>query len=762
MFVIPLYDTVVLPGVQYVFRKEYLDAAGMGKPEEGGPAVLLVLKQPKERTRITADDFYGLGVLGIVEHIDEENISVKAQSRIRLEEICPEDSECTLLKWTDCPEADDIGAEEAGTRFEDIKQDFQTFIKQFPWGMWLRGMVYQWKNHGDIVCSLGAHLNAPPEEKYHLLEVDSLRERIGLIEEMVNDFMDMTELSAAAEDEQKQASQKVYREESLKKQIEYLQRQLDEMHPESISDVRLFEQKVRDAGMNQEALREAEKVLARMRREGPDGHEYGILYDYLDFVTGLSWRKEALTEPDLKKAEEILDRDHYGLSKVKNRIIQHLAVMALNKKQSGSILLFVGAPGTGKTSLGQSIAEAMNRPYCRVSLGGVRDEAEIRGHRRTYIGAMPGRIMEGIRRSGGSNPVMVLDEVDKLCNDMRGDPSSALLEVLDPEQNARFTDHYMNVPYDLSDVLFICTANTTETIPEPLLNRMEVISFRGYTAVEKYYIARKHLLPKAMEKTGLKPRHLKVTDEAIRTLIDDYTSESGVRGLKKLLETLCRMSALKLVRGEQKSLTVSPKKLPELLDTKPVHREAVLDPKEPGVVNGLAWTAGGGETLFIETALTEGESKVNITGQLGDVMKESVQIALTLVKKYFPEEAKRLEKNTLHLHVPAGAVPKDGPSAGITMTAALSSLLLGKPVDPRVAMTGEVSLRGNLMPIGGLPEKLMAAQRAGIRSVIIPQENTDDLDDVAAEVKEKLDIRPMKQVREVLEYLGLTAGGNDR
>jgi ATP-dependent Lon protease len=430
--------------------------------------------------------------------------------------------------------------------------------------------------------------------------------------------------------------------------------------------------------------------------------------------------------------------------------------MALNKKQSGSILLFVGAPGTGKTSIGQSIAEAMERPYARVSLGGIRDEAVIRGHRRTYIGAMPGRIMEGIKRCGGSNPVMVLDEVDKLFSDLHGDPSSALLEVLDPEQNSSFTDHYLNVPYDLSDVFFICTANRTDTIPEPLLNRMEVIAFQGYTAVEKFHIARKHLLPKAMAKTGLKARQLKVSDEAIRALIADYTAESGVRGLKKMLETLCRMAAVKLVRGEQKSLTVSPKKLPEYLDCKPQRREPVLEPKAPGVVNGLAWTAAGGETLFVETALTRDEKGgFTVTGQLGDVMKESAQLALTLVRERFPAEAEQLKDHILHLHVPAGAIPKDGPSAGITMTVAMASLLTGKSVDPALAMTGEISLRGRLLPIGGLPEKLLAAQRAGIRTVIIPEDNTEDLDEVAAEVKEKLEIRPMRTVEEVLKLTGI-------
>ena len=539
----------------------------------------------------------------------------------------------------------------------------------------------------------------------------------------------------------------------MKKQIDFLQNKLDEMHPENVSDVRKFEHKIMESGMNETAKKEAEKMLNRMKQEGSDSHEYGMLYDYLDFVTSLSWKKEPAFDVDLAEAEQILDEEHYGLKKVKRRIIEQMAVMALNKKQAGSILLFVGAPGTGKTSIGQSIAKALHREYIRVSLGGVRDEAEIRGHRRTYIGAMPGRIMEGMKRSGVSNPVMVLDEVDKLSKDYSGDPASALLEVLDPEQNNSFTDHYMNVPYDLSDVLFVCTANSTDTIPEPLLNRMEVIQFPGYTELEKFEIAKRHLLPKAMKNMGIRARQLKVPDAALHALINGYTMESGVRGLKKRLDTLCRYAAVKLVKGEQKSITVTAKKLPEFLDRRPIHHEHILEAKKPGVVTGLAWTSAGGEILFIETMQTKGSGKVQITGQLGDVMKESAAIAVSLVKSLYPKETADWEKYDLHIHVPEGAVPKDGPSAGITLTTALASLVTGKAVSPEYAMTGEVSLRGCVMPIGGLPEKLMAAQRAGITKVLIPYENMDDLSDVADEVKEKLEIIPVKKVTDVLKLV---------
>jgi len=619
--------------------------------------------------------------------------------------------------------------------------------------MWARSFILQRKNMYDLGSALSEYLNISPEEKYAIVETDSRRERCTLIEAAINEFMEVAKVSTEAKEAQKDDQEQLYREAAIKKQISYLQKELDELHPENISDTRKFEKKIEESGMNDEARKEAEKVLNRMKQEGKDSHEYGLLYDYLDFMTSLDWKAPQFTPIDLDRAEQILDEDHYGLKKVKERIIQQLAVMALNRKQYGSILLFVGAPGTGKTSIGQSIARALGREYVRISLGGIRDEAEIRGHRRTYIGAMPGRIMEGIKRSGVSNPVIVLDEVDKLAKDYGGGPASGLLEVLDPEQNSTFTDHYMNVPYDLSNVLFVCTANSLDTIPEPLLNRMEVINFSGYTAVEKYQIARRHLLPKALDAMGIKKNALKVTDGAIRRIIDEYTMEAGVRDLKKLIDTLCRTAAVQLVKNEGTTLTVTKTNLEKYLGKKQLHHERKLSSPEPGVVTGLAWTRAGGEILFIESKLIPGKGKMIITGQLGDVMKESIQIALSLVKSLYPKESKVLDDHDLHIHVPAGAVPKDGPSAGITLTTALASLLTGKKVSPEYAMTGEVSLRGGVMPIGGLPEKLMAAQRAGITKVLIPADNEQDLDDVADEVKNKLEIVPVKKVTEVLKLV---------
>lgn len=755
MIVVPIYDMIILPGVTFYFKQDVFQELEIEDVKEGEELIFLYQKEDKARQSLTEEDFYPIGVEGKVEGIDRDgNINVRTFHRVDIHNIEVTEGNISL-EAVNRDEIEDIDAQECQMRFEKMRTSLLRFAQGFQWGVWARSYILHWKSISEVVSALSSYLNLTNEERYQIVETDVLSQRIEKMEHAVYEFIEVTRVGEEAENAQQERHEKVYREDAIKKQIDFLQRQLDEMHPENISDVRRFEQKIEESGMNETARKEAEKILNRMKQEGKDSHEYGMLYDYLDFVTTLSWKKEEVEAIDLDKAEDILDEEHYGLKKVKARIIQQIAVMQLNKKQSGSILLFVGAPGTGKTSIGQSIAKALHREYVRVSLGGVRDEAEIRGHRRTYVGAMPGRIMEGMKRCGASNPVMVLDEVDKLSKDFSGDPASALLEVLDPEQNNNFTDHYLNVPYDLSDVLFVCTANSLDTIPEPLLNRMEVIQFPGYTAVEKFQIARKHLLPKAMAGMGIKAKNLKVTDDAIRTIIQDYTAESGVRGLKKQMNTLCRYAAVKLVKGEQKSITVNPKRLREFLDQKPIHHESILEEKQPGVVTGLAWTSAGGEILFIEAMFIKGSGKIQVTGQLGDVMKESVQIAVSLVKSMYPESVAMWKENDLHIHVPAGAVPKDGPSAGITLTTALASLVTGKAVSPQYAMTGEVSLRGGVMPIGGLPEKLMAAQRAGVSKVFIPYENVEDLEDVAEEVKEKLEIIPVKKVKDVLKRLGL-------
>ena len=751
MFTMPVYDMMLLPGVTFYFKKDIFQQMGNQDAKAGDDVLFLMQRTDKDRKDLTPEDFYPVGVSGKLDSVDNEgNIRIRTVARVDLSDLeMAEDG--ILANASIRPDTEDITPEEEKAIFDRVKNVLLNYISQFQWGVLARNYVLHWKNLEETLCAVSGYIHIPWEDKYRIIETDSRKERCELIEKAIREAIEVNRVGVEAENAQKENNERLYREAALKKQIELLQQELDDMHPENISDVRRFEQKIEASGMGEEARKEADKVLNRMKQEGQDGHEYGMLYDYLEFVTSLSWKPEPAAAIDLKEAEKILDEDHYGLSKVKERIIQQLAVMALNKKQSGSVLLFVGAPGTGKTSIGQSIARALGRKYVRISLGGVRDEAEIRGHRRTYIGAMPGRIMQGMQRAGVMNPVMVLDEVDKLSKDYSGDPASALLEVLDPEQNNTFADHYMNVPYDLSNVLFVCTANSVDTIPEPLLNRMEVIQFPGYTAVEKFQIAKRHLLPAAMKNAGIKAQNLKVTDGAIKRLISGYTAEAGVRGLKKQLDVLCRSAAVKLVKGEQKSISVSEKRLPQFLGHHEIRHEHVLANKGPGVITGLAWTAAGGEILFIETSLAPGKGNLIITGQLGDVMKESARIALSLVKHMYPEEAAKLEDHDLHIHVPAGAVPKDGPSAGITLTTALASLLTGKPVSPEYAMTGEVSLTGRVMPIGGLPEKLMAAERAGVKTVFIPKENEEDLEEVAKEVREKLTILPVEKVTDVLE-----------
>lgn len=753
MVIQPIYNILFLPDVTYHFKKEFFTENASEQLEVGSELLFAFLRNEDDAEELDADHICPVGISARVEAFgDDDSVQIRTLERVDLSDVEVENGQI-LADASIRAEVDDYTAEEEKAQFLRLRAALLKFVQGYQWGMWARSFILQRKNMYDLGSALSEYLNISPEEKYAIVETDSRRERCTLIEAAINEFMEVAKVSTEAKEAQKDDQEQLYREAAIKKQISYLQKELDELHPENISDTRKFEKKIEKSGMNDEARKEAEKVLNRMKQEGKDSHEYGLLYDYLDFMTSLDWKAPQFTPIDLDRAEQILDEDHYGLKKVKERIIQQLAVMALNRKQYGSILLFVGAPGTGKTSIGQSIARALGREYVRISLGGIRDEAEIRGHRRTYIGAMPGRIMEGIKRSGVSNPVIVLDEVDKLAKDYGGDPASALLEVLDPEQNSTFTDHYMNVPYDLSNVLFVCTANSLDTIPEPLLNRMEVINFSGYTAVEKYQIARRHLLPKALDAMGIKKNALKVTDGAIRRIIDEYTMESGVRDLKKLINTLCRTAAVQLVKNEGTTLTVTKTNLEKYLGKKQLHHERKLSSPEPGVVTGLAWTRAGGEILFIESKLIPGKGKMIITGQLGDVMKESIQIALSLVKSLYPKESKVLDDHDLHIHVPAGAVPKDGPSAGITLTTALASLLTGKKVSPEYAMTGEVSLRGGVMPIGGLPEKLMAAQRAGITKVLIPADNEQDLDDVADEVKNKLEIIPVKKVTEVLKLV---------
>ena len=807
MKVLPLYNVLVLPDSNIYFQTQAFRAIAGNNVYQGDSVTILVMKEQQSRDQITEKSFYPIGVEGKIEEISGEGyVIIKTENRVDVKEIAINDQHEIFVDTAKRDSIKDMDVNEARQRLLKVKADLKELVSRFRWGSIMESHIDQYTSIEEAAAVLSSWISITNEERYAVLEMDSEKERFEALEKIIYEYAEVAKVTTDAQFAQQEDYQKLYKENALKKQIDYLQKELDEMHPEQVTEVRKFELKIQESEMNDEARREAGKVLNRLKNDGDNSAESGMLYDYLDFVTGLSWKKEEPEQIDLDEAQKILDEDHFGMKKVKERIIQQIAVMNLRRKQSGSILVFVGAPGTGKTSIGKSIAKALHRKYVRVSLGGVKDEADIRGHRRTYIGAMPGRIMDGISKAGVSNPVMVLDEIDKLSSSYNGDPASALLEVLDPEQNNTFTDHYMNVPYDLSDVLFICTANTLDTIPGPLLNRMEVIQFQGYTPTEKFQIAEKHLLPKALNAVGLEKGDIKVTDEAMETIISDYTREGGVRGLKKRLDTLCRIAAVKFVRengvpedtekeheknesdagtvstgaGEEKTwhdpagtgaadsntdksecsetepkIVVTKDELREYLDMHALTHNKVKDEARPGVVTGLAWTQVGGEILYIESLFTKGEGKTVVTGQLGDVMKESVQIALSLVKSKFPELASKFKENDLHIHVPDGSTPKDGPSAGITMTTALSSLVTGRPVSPHIAMTGEISLEGTVNAIGGLPEKLMAAERAGVTKVFIPKDNVEDLRDVASEVKDKLEIIPVEYVEEVLKATGV-------
>lgn len=786
MTLVPIYNRILIPnGRIYILNEQYRTITGH-VPEVGERVIILVAKESDSWQELSQDSFYSVGVNGTISEVSANGYCIiRTADRVTLQSIDGKGAFHAEINISRLPESEELSEEIEKPRVERMKRKLYEFLGTVQWGVMAKSYIQSLETVGEIASALSVWMSNSPEEKYRVLEEDSPVKRMEIMESMVYEYLEMAKLTGEAASAQEDENEKAYRKQAIQRQMEYLQKELDAMDPESVSDVRRFEKKIDEAGMNETAEKEARKVLNRLKQEGQNSPESGMLYDYLDFTTSLCWKKAEPEHIDLDQAEAVLEEDHFGLDKVKHRIIQQVAVMELQEKQTGSILLFMGAPGTGKTSIGRSIAKALKREYVRVSLGGVRDEADIRGHRRTYIGAMAGRIMDGIQKSGVSNPVMVLDEVDKLSSSYNGDPASALLEVLDPEQNNTFTDHYMNAPYDLSDVFFICTANSVDTIPEPLLNRMEVIQFSGYTATEKFEIAQRHLLPKAMEAMGIRQEDLEIPDDVLRAIISDYTAEAGVRGLKKRLDTLCRVAAVKIVKNkgrllpesipeedagkaevpnpEAKPLATVPEAkvvvrkedLREYLDMRPMNHEHILQEKKPGIVTGLAWTRAGGEILFIETMFTKGTGKLILTGKLGDVMKESAQIAVSLVKSMYPEQSELFEKNDIHIHVPEGAVPKDGPSAGITLTTALTSLITGKEVSPEIAMTGEVSLRGVVTPIGGLPEKLMAAERAGIRKVLIPKDNEDDLKDVADEVKDKLTIVPVSTVAEVLDITGL-------
>lgn len=612
----------------------------------------------------------------------------------------------------------------------------------------------------DLVSSV---LPIPVADKMALLPLTSLHERLEKITHRVMREIQVTELGSQIQSRVMDEVGKTQRQFYLREQMKAIQRELGE-GDDRTREVDEFRQKVEQAGMPDEVREVADRELDRISGMSPASAEYTVSRTYLDWLTSLPWSKATEDHIDLLETRRILDEDHFDLEKVKDRILEYLAVRKRKPDLKGPILCFVGPPGTGKTSLGRSIARSMGRKFVRISLGGVRDEAEIRGHRRTYVGALPGRIIQGLKRAGSRNPVFVLDEIDKLGADFRGDPSSALLEVLDPEQNFSFSDHYLEVPFDLSQVFFICTANVLDTIPPALRDRMEVLSLPGYTEEEKIQIARRHLLPRQISENGLLPSEVEIEDGALSRIIGEYTREAGLRNLEREVASLCRKVARKLVEQEGKEgktegpVLVTAGDVPGYLGPVRFFRELAERADRPGVAIGLAWTQAGGDILFIEATKMPGRGKLIITGRLGEVMKESAQAALSWIRSNahrFGIETDVFEKNDIHVHVPAGAIPKDGPSAGVTMDTAMLSLLTGRPVKPQLAMTGEITLRGKVLPVGGVKEKVLAARRAGVTKILLPKHNEKDLEDVQPELRQNLDFVFVEDMDEVVrEALG--------
>ena len=607
---------------------------------------------------------------------------------------------------------------------------------------------------GRLADLISSHLPIKTKQKQDILEIISVKERLHTLISIIQDEQELLSLEKKIGQKVKRSMERTQKEYFLREQMKAIQTELGDKEGKG-GEVEELREKIEEAGMPEETKKTALKELDRYEKLPASSAESGVIRNYLDWLLALPWTEATEDMIDLAHSETILNRDHYGLEKVKERVLEYLAVQKLTNSLKGPILCLVGPPGVGKTSLARSIATSLNRNFVRVSLGGVRDESEIRGHRRTYVGAMPGRIIQGMKKAKTINPVFLLDEIDKMSNDFRGDPSAALLEVLDPEQNHNFSDHYIEEPYDLSKVMFVATANTLASIPGPLLDRMEIISIAGYTEIEKVHIAREHLLPKQLTEHGLRKGNLQIRDEALLEIIRYYTREAGVRTLERQIAKVCRKAAKIIVTEERKRIVVTEKNITDLLG-KHIFRYGQAETKDQvGMATGLAYTAAGGDTLAIEVSVSPGKGKLILTGKLGDVMKESAQAAFSYIRSRAEElhiDPDFHEKNDIHIHVPEGAVPKDGPSAGITMATALISALTGVPVSKEVGMTGEITLRGRVLPIGGLKEKTLSAHRAGLTKIILPAENEKDLDDIPESVKENLTFVLVSHLDEVLEH----------
>jgi ATP-dependent Lon protease len=606
---------------------------------------------------------------------------------------------------------------------------------------------------GQLSYQVAQYMSLTRAEAQDLLETTSLKNRLLRVLELLVVRKEGLKVQSKIRETLSESLSKKQREVLLREQLKAIQDELGEGgEGPSAEDYR---ERIAKAEMPEEARKVALREASRLERMGDQSAESHVIRNYLDLLCEMPWKIGETTAIDLNNAEETLNRDHYGLKEIKKRILEHLAVMKLRPEKRGSILLFVGPPGVGKTSLGKSIAESLGRAFVRVSLGGVRDDADIRGHRRTYVGALPGRIIDGIRRSKAKDPVFVLDEIDKVSRGWGGDPSSALLEVLDPEQNFNFHDHYLDVAFDLSQIFFIGTANTKETIPPPLLDRMEIIEMSGYTTDEKFHIARDHLFPRELEEHGLSHTQVELTDDALMRIIETYTREAGVRSLKRELSRITRYSASRVARHAGERVAIHPQDLHAILGPPRFEYEELSAERIPGVVTGLAWTPVGGEILFVEAASIPGDGKVFVTGKLGDVMKESSQIAVALARSRLENLAKAViyKDRDIHIHVPGGAVPKDGPSAGVTMFTAVASMMLGIPVDPKIAMTGEITLQGKCLPVGGIKEKILAAIRSGVEELLIPARNERDLEAIPPDILQSITVRFVSNVDDVMRHI---------
>jgi ATP-dependent Lon protease len=642
---------------------------------------------------------------------------------------------------------------EVAALFRNLRDQFMNLISTMPnIGEAVKVALANIDEPGPLCDLIASNLDIQAAEKQQVLEALNVKERLQKVTRLLAREMEFKEVAQRIQSEARSEIDKSQREYYLRQQLKAIQEELGETDPQAAEAQELGKQ-IDAKKLPEEARKEAERELGRLERINPASPEYSVARTYLDWIVSLPWNESTPDNLDLEGARRILDEDHYGLEDIKERVLEFLAVRKLRGDMRGSILCFVGPPGTGKTSIGKSIARAMGRKYIRISLGGVRDEAEIRGHRRTYIGSLPGRIISALRKAGSNNPVFMLDEVDKLGADFRGDPASALLEVLDPEQNFSYTDHYLEVPFDLSRVLFICTANFLDPVPPALKDRMEVLEFPGYTEEEKLQIATRYLVPDRVEATGLGPEQFKVTDSALLRIINGYTREAGVRNLEREISSLCRKVAKSVaVEGESRG-DIDDERLSELLGPPRFIAETAERLDEPGVAAGLAWTPTGGDIIFIESTMTPGDGKLILTGRLGDVMKESAQAALTYVRAHAPDfgvDPGIFGKRDFHIHVPAGAIPKDGPSAGVTIAIALASLCSARKVKHNVAMTGEITLRGKVLPVGGIKEKVLAARRAGIDTVVVPAKNEKDLADLPDYAKRDMRFVPVDKVEEIV------------